>query len=150
MLYRPALHFAVVAVQQFSPNVVRSQIATGERRWYIMRCYLAPNDTLTIESVVATIKERPWGAELLVEGDFNINLSEPEGDRRGEDIAVALATEGLEDMSEHFLPRRRSWCRDGRMWSIIWEGREVRSCTDYILGTDRCIFWNVYVWDPQA
>ena len=47
-----------------------------------MGCYLAPDDTLTIESVVAALKERPVGAKLLVAGDFNANLAEPEGDRR--------------------------------------------------------------------
>ena len=31
---------------------------------------------------------------------------------------------------------------------MIREGREVRSGTDYILGTDLCLFWNVSVWDP--
>ena len=78
-----------------------------------------------------------------------MKLSEPEGDRRGEDIAVALATEGLEDISAHFLPLRCSWCRDGGVWSIIREGREVRSQTDYILVTDRRIFWNMSVRYPR-
>ena len=73
----------------------------------------------------------------MVAGDINAKLSETEDDRRGEDIEVALATEGLEDMSAHFLPRRSAWCQEGRTWSIIREGREVRSQTDYILGTDR-------------
>ena len=48
-------------------------------------------------------------AELLVAGVFNVKMSDLEGDRRGEDITEALATEGLKDMSEHFLPRQRSW-----------------------------------------
>ena len=98
-----------------------------------MECYLAPNGILMIESVVATLKERPRDAKLLVVGDFNVNLADPEGDRRGEDIAAAMATEGLEDMSVHFLPRRCSWCRDGRTWSMIREGRDVRSRMNYIL-----------------
>ena len=63
------------------------------------------------------------GAELLMAGDFNANLAEPEGDQRGEDIATAMATEGIEDMLAHFLSRWRSWCRYGRTWSMIWEGR---------------------------
>ena len=95
-----------------------------------MGCYLSPNDTLTIESVVAALKERPRGAELLVAGYFNVKLSKPEGDRRREDIAAALATEGLKDMSAHFFPRRRPLCRDGRTWSMIQAGREVRSRMD--------------------
>ena len=95
VFHRPALHFAVKGVQQFGPNVVVFHLATGERRWHIVGCYLAPDKTLTVENVVAALKEFPMGAELLVTGDFNVNLAEPEGDRRGEDIAVAMATEGL-------------------------------------------------------
>ena len=112
-------------------------------------CYLAPDNTSTIESVVSALKERPRGTEILMEGEFNFNLVEPEGDWRGEDIAAAMATEGLEDMLAHLLPRRRSWCRDGRTWSMIWEGREVPSRTDYILGTDLRLFGNVSVQDPR-
>ena len=44
----------------------------------------------------------------MVAGDFNVKLLEQEGNRRGEDIAAAMATEGLKYMSDHFLPRRRS------------------------------------------
>ena len=71
-----------------------------------MGCYFAPDDSSTIESVVAALKERPRGSKLLVTGYFNANLTDPEGYRRGEDIAAALAKEGLEDMLAHFLPRR--------------------------------------------
>ena len=75
-----------------------------------MGCYLGPNDISTIESAVALLKECPRGAELLMAGDFNVNLVDLEGDRRGEYIAAVMATEGLEDMSAHFLQRWRSWC----------------------------------------
>ena len=56
------------AVQQFGPNVVGFQLATGERCWYIVGCYLVPDDTSTIECVVAALKERPRSAKLLVAG----------------------------------------------------------------------------------
>ena len=82
-------------------------------------CQVNPDDTSTIESVVAALKERPRGAELLVAGDFNVNLADPEGDRRREDIVAAMGMEGLEDMSAHFLPRRQSWCWYVRTWSMI-------------------------------
>ena len=32
---------------------------------------------------------------------------------------------------------------------MVREGKVVRSRTDYILGTDRRIFWNVSVWNPR-
>ena len=123
VFYRPAPHFMVEGVHKFGPNTVGFQMATGARWWYIVGCHLAPDNTSTIERVVKALKERPKGSELLVEVDFNANLVELEGDRRGEDILAALATEGLEDMSEHVLPQRLPWCRDGRTWSMIPEGR---------------------------
>ena len=149
VFHRPGPHFALEAVQKFGPNVVGFQLVTGARRWYNVGCYLDPDNTLTIERVVEALNERPKGARLLVAGDFNANLEEPEGYRRGEDIASELETEGLEDMLVHFLPRRRPWCRDRRPWSMIQEGREVQSRTDNIRGTDQRLFGNVSVWDPR-
>ena len=57
--------------------------------------------------------------------------------------------ERLKDMSEHFLLRRRLWCRDGRTWSMIRAGRKVRSRTDYSPGTDCRLFCNLSVLDPR-
>ena len=52
--------------QKFGPNSVVFQLATGERRWYIVGCYLAPDNTSKIESVVVALKEQPQGNKLLV------------------------------------------------------------------------------------
>ena len=51
-------------------------------------------------------------------------------------------------MWAQFLPRRHPWCRDGRTLSMVRVGRGVRSQTDYILGGDFCLFWNVTFRDP--
>ena len=136
-------------MRKFGPNVIDFQLATGARRWYIVGCYLAPDDTLTIEKFIEALRGRPKGAELVVAGDLNANLAAPEGDRRAEDIRTTIAAEGLEDMAQHFLPRERRWCRDQRTWGMLWNGREVRSQTDYILRTDRHLFRNVAVRDPR-
>ena len=149
IFHRPSLHFAVESVQKFGPNVIWFQLATGEWRWYIVGCYLAPNNTSMIERAVEALRERPKGAELLVAGDLNINLTAPDGDWREEDIATTIATEGLEDMALHFLPRQCRWCWYRRTWGMLPKGREVRSWTYYILGTDRCISGNVSVRDPR-
>ena len=52
-------------------------------------------------------------------------------------------------MLDHFLPRHFPWYQDGRTWSMVRAGKEVRSQTDYILGTDFCLFRKVVVRDPQ-
>ena len=136
-------------MEKFGPNVISFQLATGARRWYIVGVYLASNDTSTMEKVIEALRSRPRGAELLMGGAFNVNLATPEGYRRAEDIAKTLATKGLEDMARHFLPRESRWCRDQRTWGMLQKGREVRSRTDYILGTDRRLFRNVAVRDPR-
>ena len=68
-----------------------------------------PNDTLSVESVVAALKERLRGAEMLVAGDLNVKISGLEGDRRGEEVMAALTTERLEDMLYHIFLRRLPW-----------------------------------------
>ena len=60
VFHRPAPHFAVEVVQQFGPNVVGFQMVTVERRWYIVGCYLAPDDTLTIDNAMPRSKSAPW------------------------------------------------------------------------------------------
>ena len=97
------------AVRQYGPNIMSFGLATGARRWYIIRCYLAPDNTSTIESVVAALKDRPKGTALVVAGDLNTELEDPENDRRGMEIAAAMTAAGMEDMTEHFLLRRRRW-----------------------------------------
>ena len=89
VFYRPELHFTVEAVQQFRPNVVCFQMEKGERRRYIVGCYLAPGNTSTIDSFVATLKERPWGIKLSGGGRFQLKtvgargLPEGRGHRGG-------------------------------------------------------------------
>ena len=57
--------------------------------------------------------------------------------------------EGLEGTSGHFLPRHKPRLKDGCTWAMHWGGREVRSRTDYILGTDNHLFQNVAVLDAR-
>ena len=56
---------------------------------------------------------------------------------------------GVEDMTAHFLPRKRKWGRERRTWSMVREGKVVRYWTDYLLGTDRSLFRNVSVRYPR-
>ena len=56
---------------------------------------------------------------------------------------------GPEDTSVHFLPRHKPLLKDDRIWSMNWCVQEVRSQTDYILGTDSHLFQNVAVQDAR-
>ena len=101
-----------------------------------------------MEMVVKAIRRKLPGAELLVAGDLNAEILAPEG-RRAESIATDLATEGLEDMAQNFMPRGRRWCRDRRTWEMRRQGQVVRSRNNYITGTDRLLFLNVAVLSVQ-
>ena len=135
-------------MERCGPNVMVCQVVTGAKRWHIVGAYIAPEDEVTMETVVKAIGRKPPGAELMVAGDFNLDILAPEG-RRAENIATDLATAGVEDMAQHFMPRGKRWCRDRRTWDMKRQGQVVRSRTDYILGTDRRLFQNVAVRDPR-
>ena len=79
LLYIPSPLIAVEAVREYRLNVMIFEVPTGARRWFIIGCYLAPDDTSTIESVPAELKEQPWSTELMAAGDFNVKPSDPEG-----------------------------------------------------------------------
>ena len=81
--------------------------------------------------------------------DLNTDLGDTENDRRGWDIAAAMTEAGVKDMTAHFLPRKRKWGREHRTWSMVREGKVVRSRTDYLLGTDRSLFRNMSVRYPR-
>ena len=130
LFYHSTPHFVVEAVERCGPKVMGFQVATGEQRWYIVGAYVAPEDEVTMETMVAAIGRKPRGAELMVAGDFNVDLTAPEGNRRAENIATDLATSGLEDMVQNFMPRGRQWNRDRRTWEMRRKGQVVRSRTD--------------------
>ena len=105
----------------------------GARWWYIIVCYLAPDDSETIERVFAALGDRPKGTALIVAGGLNTDLGDAENDRRGLEIAAAMTEAGVEDMTAHFLPRKRRWGRERRTWSMVREVMVVRSQTDTLL-----------------
>ena len=61
-------------VREYGPNVLRYEVATGGRQWYIIGCYLAPDDARTIERVVTALGDQPIGTALRVAGDLNTDL----------------------------------------------------------------------------
>ena len=93
------------------------------RCWFIVGCYLDPNDAVIIKHTVPTISQSPHGVALLVDWDFNTDLAALEGSNHREDIAAAVAAAGMEEISTHFLPRQKYWERYGRTQSMHRQGR---------------------------
>ena len=149
VFYRSAENFSVEALQTYRANVVIFQLASGDRRGFIVGCYLAPDDASTIYDIVADIRKRPRGSELLVVGNFNNNMDAPEAWEWDKGIATALEEEVREDMIGNFLPRHKPWLKDGCTWAMHQGDRKVRSWTNYILGTDSCLFQNIAVRETR-
>ena len=83
LFYRDGADFAVEEVRAYGPNAIIFKVVTGRRRWYIIGCYIAPNDARTIKWVVTALGYQPRGTALIVAGDFNTDLGEMASDGRG-------------------------------------------------------------------
>ena len=82
-------------VREYGPNVLIFKVVTRRRRWYIIGCYIAPDNARTIERVVTALGDQPRGTALIVAGGFNTDLGEMASDGRGTEIAEALTEAGL-------------------------------------------------------
>ena len=104
IFYRGTDNFAIKELHLHVMNVISFQMVTGRRRWNVIGCYIAPINASIIEVVAATIRDQPYGAKLLMSGDLNANLQEPEVTPQVEAIANELMVVGLMDMGLYFLP----------------------------------------------
>ena len=96
IFYRKAENFTLEALYLHNRNTFIFHLEMEQQRWYVMGCYIVFDDALTIEGVVMDISRRPHGSEILVAGDFNANLEEPEGTTCVEEIMSALIVNGME------------------------------------------------------
>ena len=86
-------------VRPYGPNVISFEVVT----------YITPANARTIERVVMALRDQPRGTALVMAGDLNTDLGEMASDGRGTEMAAAITEVGLEDMTAHFLPRKRKW-----------------------------------------
>ena len=82
-------------------------------------------------------------------GDLNTNLVKLEGTPQGEAIVDEPAVTGLMDMGLHFLPWCKLWLHNMCTWIMRRDRQDVRSRTDYILGTYRRLFQGMAAQDMR-
>ena len=80
-------------------------------------------------------------------GNFNFDLAVTVRNARDKEIAAALATVGMEDLSYGFLPWSKQWLRYGYMWIMLHRGWKMRCQTNYILVTDCRMLQKMLAWD---
>ena len=85
-----------------------------------MGCYLALDNVSSVERISGSMEQLPLRAALMVAGDLNMNISDPEGVNWDKKNVAELADAGLEDMFCHFLLHRIPWKWYGRSWSTLW------------------------------
>ena len=124
-------HYMVVVHLRGGTVHEHVQYIRGRRRMLL----LSPKEP-TREDELTALGNQQRGTAQVVAGDFNTDLGETASDGRGTEIAAALKEAGVEYMTAHFLPRKRLWGRERRTWSMVREGKVIRSRTDYLLGTD--------------
>ena len=81
------------------------QLVLGAARWYIIGCFISPNNLTALMHIEQAWQACPKGYQPIMLGDLNINLAAPR-DERDETIAELVDTMTLVDMSSHFRQRR--------------------------------------------
>jgi hypothetical protein len=57
-----------------SPNVLSFVIVMGSQCFYVVGCYIPPNDLCTLPQVKQALNKCPKGHTPLLIGDLNVNL----------------------------------------------------------------------------
>ena len=151
LFYRESEYWQIESVVKHGPNVISFELVSGWRRTPVVGGYIPPTDRTTLPHMIAAMDRfstHSAGNRMLVIGDFNVDLSDPNQDARGSEIIDAMSTHGLEDLLLHFKPRERYSHR--QTWWQERGGFTIRSRCDYILGSDRRMFSNISLKDPRC
>jgi hypothetical protein len=114
-------------------NVLSFLLVSGATRYYILGCYIPPNDLTTLTHIKQAWMACPKGCLPIVLGDLNTNLAAPR-DEHDETIAEQVDTMNLVDMSSPFRQRRGNNSNGRWTWQMRRGRRWVSSQCDYILG----------------
>jgi hypothetical protein len=102
---QPNKSYEVEDWQICGPNVLLFTIVTDSQQFFVVGCYIPPNNLSTLQHIVQAWNECPHGHIPILLGNLNVNLRAPRDDR---DKQIAKAVEdvmGLNDLSKHFCQR---------------------------------------------
>jgi exonuclease III len=156
LFYRKAKGWSLESTRTFGPNVIRTTLVSGQKRWYIIGAYIPPSeeDGSTLECITQarnTVGNHRWPVVVL--GDLNVdfeNLRENrgEGAERRVETAALMGSLGLRSIRGHFCQRKGLL---GRYWT--WRQRRqgvlYGSICDHILTDKRNSFLNCQIKTPR-
>ena len=77
LFYQESPYFVVEYHQQHGMNAVSFQQSTGYQSWYIVGCYLVPDNASYIEVISGSMEQRPCVVTLILFGDRNADITDP-------------------------------------------------------------------------
>ena len=124
LFWRGNISYEVEETRIWGPNVISLHLMMGSIRFFVVGCYIPPNDLEALACVDKAWRECPAGTHPILVGDLNVNLRTPRTERE-ETIAEQVDAMDLVDMSRHFRQRsgNRLWGRCVLTWSPGGEGR---------------------------
>jgi hypothetical protein len=104
--------FIIEGTRSFGPNVIRTTLVSGEKRWTIIGCYIPPseNDLNTLDFIQSAI-QHDNNNEIIQLGNLNVNLQKlANAKNQQEETAALLALTGLQDLQQHFrIQKNERW-----------------------------------------
>eukprot|EP00957_Ditylum_brightwellii_P145561 11083161-Ditylum_brightwellii.AAC.1 len=135
--------YEVKEVKFLGPHVLSFQLRMGLDQYFVMGCYIPPDDLAALEHVKKVWEEWLKGCKPLLLGDLNIDLEYPR-DKRDGIIAKQCNSMDLHCMSRQFHGHHRNIHMRGQWsWRQKRMGRWISSKPDYFLAQekDRRKFW---------
>ena len=105
IFYQESPLFSVKAIHQFGVNFIACQLDTRDRRLYIVVCYMAPSNGMTIQDIEYAIIQKPRDTEFIVVEDLNKDLGKEGIWGREEEITATVAVACLGDLLVQFILR---------------------------------------------
>jgi len=128
--------FEIEETKFFGPNVLAFQLETGGKRFYVVGCYIPPDDLDALENIKLAWEERPEGHSPLLLGDLNINLESPRSEREVE-IAEQCDYMDMQDMSRQFHHGGGRQTQKRWTWRHKRRGRWEAYQPDYFMAQGR-------------
>ena len=156
LVYRDSKGWVLESTRCYGPNVIRSVLVSGNRRWNVIGAYIPPSevDGVTLgwlaQAKEATSNSR-WPTIML--GDFNMDVDNPAGNsdvgvERRIETAALLNSMGLQSMRSCFRQCKK---RLGRYWT--WKKNRQNNMhgaiCDHILSDNRKDFINCQIKTPR-
>jgi hypothetical protein len=93
--------YEIEEVELHGPNVLSFQLVSGATRWYILWCYILPNNLTALTYVKQVWLACPRGCIPILLRDLNVNLAAP-CNKHNKTIAKQVDAMALVNMSNHF------------------------------------------------